>query len=105
MITSPRLAFLALAVAAVAAAGCGETVIDTAKTEETLKSELNKEQGLDVASADCPSDVEVKAGASFTCTLTLADGEKQTATLRIRNENADLTLVSLSPNKNPGSNK
>jgi hypothetical protein len=105
MSTSPRLVVLALAVAAVGAAGCGETVIDTAKTEETLKSELKKEQGIDVESADCPSDVEVKAGASFTCTLILADGEKQTATLRIRNEDADLTLVSLIPSKAPGSNK
>ena len=90
------LALLAVAMAAFAAAGCGETVIDSAKTEEQLESELKKQQGVEVKSADCPSDVEVKADTTFVCTLTLAGGETQRATLQIRNEDADLTLVNLS---------
>jgi hypothetical protein len=96
---------LALAIAAVALVACGETVIDSTKTEEQLESSLNKEQGLEVTSAECPSDVEVKAGTSFTCTVTMKGGEEQTATLKIRNSDADLSLVSLSPSKGLGSNK
>jgi hypothetical protein len=104
MRSSSCLAIL-VAVAAVAAVGCGETVIDSTKTEEQLQSGLKKEQGLKVKSADCPSGVEVKPGTTFTCTVTLAGGETQTATLKIRNEDADLTLVDLSPNKDLSSNK
>jgi Domain of unknown function (DUF4333) len=100
-----RLALLALAVPAFAAAGCGETVIDSAKTEEQLESELKKQQGVGVKSADCPSDVEVKAGNTFDCTITLADGETQKATLQIRNDDADLTLVNLSVPRGAGSDK
>jgi hypothetical protein len=90
------LAILALVLAALAVSGCGETVIDSTKTEEQLESELKKQQGVEVKSADCPSDVEVKSDTTFVCTLTLAGGETQRATLQIRNEDADLTLVNLS---------
>jgi len=93
------------AILALAVVGCGETVIDSAKTEDQLESGLKKEQGLDVTSADCPSDVEVKANTSFTCTVTLKGGETQTATLKIRNTDADLTLVDLRPDKDLSPNK
>jgi hypothetical protein len=83
-------------VLAVSLVGCGETVIDSTKTEEQLESGLKKEQGLDVTSADCPSDVQVTPGDSFTCTVTIKGGETRTATLKIRNKDADLTLVELS---------
>jgi hypothetical protein len=102
-----RFAILALALTlpALVAAGCGETVIDSTKTEEQLESELKKQQGVEVKSADCPSDVEVKSGATFVCTLTLAGGKTQKATLQIRNEDADLTLVNLSVPQEGSSDK
>lgn len=85
-----------LAVLALALAGCGEAIVDTTKTEEQLQASLSKSLGTKVTSVDCPSDVEVKAGATFTCTVEVKGGETQTATLRIRNEDADLSLIDLS---------
>lgn len=84
-------------------AGCGETVIDGTKTEEQLQASLSKSLGAKVTSVDCPSDVEVKAGATFTCTVKVKGGETQTATLKIRNEDADLSVISI--NGSNGSNE
>ena len=95
MTLSARLAVLALALAAVAVVGCGETVIDSAKTEDAITSDLAKAAGLKIASVDCPSDVEVEAGTTFECTVTLEGGDEQTAKLKILNEDADISLVSL----------
>ena len=89
----------------VAAAGCGETVIDATKTEEQLQASLSKSLETKVKSVDCPSDVEVKAGTTFSCTVHLASGETQTATLKIRNSDADLSVVSLTGSNGSGSNE
>ena len=76
---------------------CGETVLDTTKTEEQLQSTREKETGQKVAEVDCPSDVEVTPGDSFECTIVETAGKRSTATLRIRNEDADLDLVTVKP--------
>ena len=74
-----RLLLLGVALVLVlAVGGCGETVIDSAKTEGAI---------------------EVKTGTKFQCVVTEAGGKKQTATLKILNEDADVSLVDLSPNK------
>ena len=99
---SSGLAILALAgLGALAVAGCGETVIDSTKIEEQLESGLQKEQGIDVTSADCPSNVEVTPGNSFTCTISVKGGETRKATLKIRNKDADVSLVELSSGEKP----
>jgi hypothetical protein len=92
------LAVLVL-VPVLATAGCGETVIDSSKTEGAIEHDLETSLGMNVKSVDCPSDVEVKTGAKFQCTVTLDGGKQETATLKIRNEDADVSLVDLSPNK------
>ncbi len=93
---------VALAIFPLAFLGCGETVVDNAKTADTIKSTLEKSEGLKIKSVDCPSDVEVKAGATFTCTVVEKGGQSQIATLKIRNSDADLSLVSLEPPKKGG---
>jgi uncharacterized protein DUF4333 len=93
------LAALAAAALALSIAACGETVIDAAKTEDAIEHNLEKSSGLTITSVDCPSDVEVKKGATFECVVTEAGGKEETATLKILNEDADVSLVDLSPNK------
>jgi len=90
------LGAIAVASLVIAVAGCGETVIDSKKTEELLEAELPKSLGKKVSSVDCPSGVEVKAGATFTCEVVIQGGETQTATLKIRDDKADVALVGLS---------
>jgi len=89
------LGAIALVVLLVALAGCGGTVIDSKKTEELLEAELPK-SGQKVASVECPSGVEVKAGSKFTCTVELRGGETATATLEIRDDKANISLIGLS---------
>ena len=86
-----------LAIAAILAAGCGETVIDDAKTEAALEQNLQRSTGQKVSSVECPSGVEVKAGTTFDCTIKLAGGKRETATLKILNSNADVEVINLKP--------
>jgi hypothetical protein len=93
------LAALGLLAAAVLVAGCGETVIDSAKTEAALEENLRGSLHKRISSVECPSDVKVEAGTSFQCTVNLAGGKAETATLRIRNKEADVEVTSLAPKR------
>jgi hypothetical protein len=79
------------------AAGCGETVIDSAKTEDAVEQNLERATDRKVTSVECPSDVEVTKGATFECTVSFAGGKRETATLKILNEDADVALTNLRP--------
>ena len=92
-------AALALLVALVAFAGCGETVIDSAKAEGAIESNLEKALHEKIKSVECPSDQKVEAGKTFTCTVDFSNGKQATATLKILNKDADVSLVGLKPKK------
>lgn len=85
------LAFLAL--------GCGETVIDSGKTEDAIKSNVEKSRNEKVDSVDCPSDQKVETGKIFTCTIELSDGKHATSTWKIRNQEADIDIVGFKETK------
>jgi len=53
-------AAVALLTIAVAAAGCGETVIDDVKAEGAIQSNLEKSLHAKIKSVDCPSDQKSK---------------------------------------------
>jgi hypothetical protein len=73
----------AAAVSALALAGCGSTVIDNDKVQNTIKATLAK-NGYSNISISCPSDVPAKQGRSFTCTATYtANGQSGTATIPV----------------------
>ncbi len=95
-----RLCVLLPAIAlAFAAAGCGDTVIDSAKAEDAIQADLERSLRENIRSVECPTDEKVEAGKTFTCTVVYSDGERATATLKIRNEDADVSFVGLKPNK------
>jgi hypothetical protein len=81
------------------AVGCGETVIDDAKTEAALQHNLEQSLGEKVSRVECPSGVEVKTDSQFECAVVLAGGKTKTATLKILNEDADVELIHLSAGK------
>lgn len=93
------LFLLAALLGAAFLAGCGETVIDDAKTEAAIEDNIESAVGKKVTAVDCPSDVEVETGETFDCTLTLAGGKEETATMKILNEDADIELAALQPAK------
>jgi NAD(P)H-hydrate repair Nnr-like enzyme with NAD(P)H-hydrate epimerase domain len=92
-------ALVALLPVAFLALGCGETVIDDVKTEGAIEQNLEDSLGKRVTSVDCPSGVEVEAGKSFDCAVVLAGGKGETATLKILNEDADVEVTDLKPDK------
>jgi hypothetical protein len=97
-----------LLLVALVGVGCGETVIDTTKIEEQVQSDLEKslptrtdlqkELGIGadekVTSVDCPSDVEVKAGDTFACKISFANGVEGVEKFEIVNDKADVHQVS-----------
>lgn len=91
------LAGAAVLIGAAALAGCGDTVIDPAKTEAAIQADLEDSIRAKIRAVDCPSEQKVEAGATFTCTVDYANGEHATATLKIRNEEADVSFVGLKP--------
>lgn len=87
----------ALAIVALVAVGCGETVIDDVKTEGAIKDNLSSSLDKRISAVECPSDVEVTPGDTFDCTVKLSDGKEETVKLKILNEDADVELVELAP--------
>jgi hypothetical protein len=91
-----RFSAFALAIAlAFAAVGCGDTVIDRSKAEDTIQASLEKSLGGTIKSVDCPADQKVEAGATFACTVTSPNGDREVVTLKIRNSDADISIVGL----------
>ncbi|HEX5929965.1 MAG TPA: DUF4333 domain-containing protein [Solirubrobacterales bacterium] len=86
------IALLALAAATLVVVGCGDTVIDDTKIEDTIKADVEKSRDEKVSSVECP-EPEVDPGSTFTCAIEYPDGKQATITLKIRNEDADLDVV------------
>ncbi|HEX2096871.1 MAG TPA: DUF4333 domain-containing protein [Solirubrobacterales bacterium] len=92
-------AIAAVVLAGAFAAGCGETVIDDAKTEAAIEQNLEDSVGKKVNAVECPSGVEVEKGKSFECTVAVAGGKEEIATMKILNDDADIELSRLQPAK------
>ncbi len=90
---------IALSAAALAIAGCGDTVIDDSKAEDAVKADVESNLKVTVTSVDCPSDIKVEAGKTFDCIVTAKGGNKARATLKIINSDADVNFVDLKPVK------
>lgn len=93
------LAAAALAVLALVATGCGDTVIDSKSAEETVQASLEKSLHEKIKSVDCPSGQKVEPGETFSCEVNFSQGKQATATLKILNEDADMSFVGLKPSK------
>jgi hypothetical protein len=63
-----------------AAKGPASEIVDDAQVEQAIKDDLSTSSAA-VTSAKCPSDVTVKEGATFTCTVTFDNGATGKATV------------------------
>lgn len=66
--------------AAIALAGCGTTVLSS--PEKDVSNALFNATGQRPKLVTCPSNIEVKTGKTFRCTLTAFDGTKVDATVK-----------------------
>jgi hypothetical protein len=89
------LAFLA----ATLLGGCGGTVIDKTKLDETTQASLERSLHEKIKTVDCPSDLSVDPGATFECDVVFPGGKRESAILKIRNKDADISIVGLKPNQ------
>jgi hypothetical protein len=55
-------------------AGCGTKTIDAAKGEAEISKAVRVQAGAEVKEVSCPTGVEIKQGATFTCKVTAKDG-------------------------------
>jgi hypothetical protein len=81
------------------AAGCGDTVIDSSKAEDTIQASLEKSLGGEIKAVSCPTEQKVVPDTTFECTAVFPDGDKETVTLEIRNSDADVSIVGLGKQK------
>jgi len=98
-LSSRRRGLAALILAAVLAAGCGGTELDTSKVQDQLKAYIENLEKTKVSAVDCPSGVEVKAGNTLECSVSLSNGKKGTVTVKILNSSADTAVTDLRFNK------
>jgi NAD(P)H-hydrate repair Nnr-like enzyme with NAD(P)H-hydrate epimerase domain len=89
----------ALILAALLAAGCGGVELDANKAQDQLEAYVENLEKTKVSSVDCPSGVEVKAGNTFECSVSLSNGKKGTITVKILNSDADTAVTDLRFNK------
>jgi hypothetical protein len=99
-----RLRALAISVgiallAASAIAGCGGTVLDKEKLDDTTQASLERSLHEKIKSVDCPSELSVDPGSTFECEVVFPDGKRESAILKIRNKDADVSIVGLKPNQ------
>jgi hypothetical protein len=92
------LPLLTLLFGVVALYGCG-TVVSQEKLEDTIQASLESSIHEKIKGVECPSDESVDPGATFTCEVIFSDDRREVATLKIRNEEADITMISLKPEK------
>jgi hypothetical protein len=79
-------------VGAVAAAGCGKVVLKHDKSEAFVRDHVTGAQ-----SVSCPNDVEAKAGKTFDCQVTAADGSKETVTVHMVSVSGTTVNLELGP--------
>jgi hypothetical protein len=85
----PRL--LLLAIALLAAIGCGEKQVKTGKVEALIEDgSANKEL---IESVDCPGDVEANKGDTFDCAIEIKDGSKEKVTVRQLDDDGSVRVV------------
>jgi hypothetical protein len=84
---------------AISSAGCGGTVIDQEKLEDTVQKSLEGSLHEKITAVDCPSDQAVDPGSTFTCEVIFPDGKRDSAKLKIRNKDADISIVGLKQTK------
>lgn len=84
-----RSTFLLL-VAALTLSACG-SIVDDAKTERELKSDIPEitEADMSVASVKCPDDQDFTKGATFECGFTVEDGSKGVARVTVTSAEGD----------------
>jgi hypothetical protein len=96
--TSAALAAAAVILAALLV-GCGGTVIDKNKLDDTTQASLERSLHEKIKSVDCPSDLSVDPGSTFECKVVFPDGKRESAILKIRNKDADVSIVGLKPSQ------
>jgi hypothetical protein len=71
---------VAVCCVAAVAGGCTKT-LDSSGVESQVKAAIEEKLGQNGMTVDCPDDIEVKTGATFTCTATDPSGTTSTIEL------------------------
>jgi NAD(P)H-hydrate repair Nnr-like enzyme with NAD(P)H-hydrate epimerase domain len=94
-----RAGVLVLLALVLALTGCGGVELDASKTQDQLEAYIENLEKTKVSAVNCPSGVEVKAGNTLECSVSLANGKTGTITVKILNSDADTAVTDLRFNK------
>lgn len=82
-----------IALAGLTLAACGGTnSIDSAKVDSIITTKINEIAPSATVTADCPSDVKVESGATFTCPVTI-NGKQVTYTVTQTDDQGNVSAV------------
>lgn len=74
--------------------GCAGKVVEEQQTETATADELERVLSLDIASVDCPPDIEAEPQQRFSCEVnTVGAADPLTAELKVLNEEGKLQVV------------
>lgn len=82
----------AVVVVAALLAGCGTTMIDSGKAEDSIKKLVLEQAGAKVKAVDCPDGKPAKAGDTFTCTVTGTDATKGDALVTEKDDEGNVRV-------------
>lgn len=80
--------FTAVAALLLGVAACGKTTIDQSSEVDLVHKQLAHDK-LQAKSVDCPSDIEAKAGETFSCDVVLTNGKTGTYDIKVTSVNGD----------------
>lgn len=90
-----------LAVAALAAAGCGDKKLDQADLEKQGLASLERQVGQKAVGLDCPDDLEAKVGKSTRCTLQADAKTKFGVTITVKSVDGDNAKYDIQVDQTP----
>jgi hypothetical protein len=70
----------------------GKTTINTAEAEKQIAQLTQDQAGIAATDVSCPTDVEAKAGDTFTCTASL-DGQPVTFTITQKDDQGNVNIA------------
>ncbi len=79
----------AAACLALAAAACTKT-LDTDGLEGELQAQVEQQTGSTISAVDCPADIEVETGGTFTCTAREESGATFTIQVTQRDDQGNV---------------
>ena len=87
----PHLSVALVAGAALALGACGTARLDTEKVEGTIKRGVEQQVGIRLKAAECPEDIQIRAGHTFHCRVITTAGDSASVRVTQRDDKGNVS--------------